>query len=117
MLVFIFRALVLLGALSPALLAGAAEAADAPFAGVIDVAAGGDATIDGSVPGVRAGSSVAFAGDFNGDGRQDYAVSMSGAKEVDVVFAAPFPELAPITLPAARGVAIRGRTITSVAGA
>jgi hypothetical protein len=84
MLVFISRALVLLAALSPALLAGAAEAAETPFGGVIDLAAA-DAIAEGASPGAQAGASVAFAGDFNGDHRQDYAVAMPGAKELVVV--------------------------------
>jgi hypothetical protein len=104
-------------ALLLALAAAPAQAADPPFAGVIDVAAGADATFDGGRDGAQAGSAVAFAGDFNHDGHQDYAVSMPGAREVDVVYGTPDPESATLTPPADRGAAISGWPVSSVASA
>jgi hypothetical protein len=106
--------------------AAPAAAADAPVAGTLDVtrlagpglaAAGSDAVFLAGPSRNQAGSSVAFVGDFNGDGRQDYAIGMQGAGEVDVVYGAAFPELAPLALPLDRGVRIRGTSVRSRAGA
>ncbi len=93
----------------------------------VDLAAlgGGGFRIDGVAPGDRAGSSVAGAGDWNGDGRPDVLV---GAPQADpagrtdagsayVVLGKSTPDTLDLALPGPASIPLDGPTAGSLAGA